>query len=67
MFGNIGMPELIVVMIIVLLVFGAGRVPEIARSLGSAVDEFKKGMSGGGAESAAKPVAKSRRARSRRA
>ena len=31
---------------IILLVFGAGRVPDIARSLGSAVNEFKKGMNG---------------------
>jgi Sec-independent protein translocase protein TatA len=49
------------------LVFGAGRVPEIARSLGSAVNEFKKGMSGEGeapapkgrVRRARKPVAKS--------
>ena len=46
MLGNIGLPELIVILGIILLVFGAGRVPEIARSLGSAVNEFKRGMTG---------------------
>ena len=39
---NIGLPELIVILVIVLLVFGAARLPEIARSLGKAINEFKK-------------------------
>ena len=41
---NIGFPELVVILIIVLLVFGAARLPEIARSLGKAIQEFKKAM-----------------------
>lgn len=41
---NIGMPELIIILIIVLLIFGASRLPEIARSFGKAVQEFKKGI-----------------------
>ncbi len=41
---NIGFPELVVILIIVLLVFGAARLPEIARSLGKAINEFKKAM-----------------------
>ena len=43
---NIGMGELIVILLIALLLFGANRLPEIARSLGKAVQEFKKGMKG---------------------
>ncbi len=41
MFG-IGGPELLVIFLIVLLLFGAKRLPEIARSLGKATTEFKK-------------------------
>jgi len=39
---NFGIGELIVIFLIVLLLFGAKRLPEIARSLGKAIREFKK-------------------------
>ena len=45
MFG-FGMPELIVVLIIVLVVFGAGRLPEIGGALGKSIRNFKKASSG---------------------
>lgn len=48
---NIGFPELVVILIIVLLVFGAARLPEIARSLGKAINELKKAMKDDGSES----------------
>ncbi len=41
---NIGMGELLVILVIALLLFGAGRLPEVARSLGKAIREFKKGL-----------------------
>ena len=41
---NIGMGELVVVLLIALLLFGAGRLPEIARSFGKSIQEFKKGI-----------------------
>ncbi len=44
MFGNIGFPELLVILLIVLLLFGAKRLPEIARGMGRAIHEFKNGV-----------------------
>jgi sec-independent protein translocase protein TatA len=41
---NLGLGEWIVILVIVLLLFGAGRIPEVMRSLGKGVSEFKKGM-----------------------
>ncbi|MBI3351088.1 MAG: twin-arginine translocase TatA/TatE family subunit [Nitrospirae bacterium] len=43
MFG-IGMPELIIILLIVLVLFGANRLPEIGSGLGKAIRGFKKGM-----------------------
>ena len=51
---NVGFPELVVILIIVLLVFGAARLPEIARSLGKAINEFKKAMKEDDSESSKK-------------
>ncbi len=42
MFGSIGMPELIVIFIVALLVFGPKKLPEIGKSLGRGLAEFKK-------------------------
>ena len=47
MFGSVGMPELIIGLVVILLLFGAKRVPELARGLGSGVREFKKGTQEG--------------------
>ncbi len=41
MFGNLGAPELILIFLIILLVFGANRIPEIARGIGNGIREFK--------------------------
>ena len=41
MFG-LGYQELLIILVIVLILFGANRLPELARSLGSSVKEFKK-------------------------
>ncbi len=44
MFG-LGLPELLIVLVIVLVVFGAGKLPEIGVGFGKALRGFKKGMS----------------------
>ncbi len=44
MFG-LGMPELIVILIIVLVIFGANRLPQLGEGLGKAIRGFKKGIS----------------------
>ena len=49
MFG-LGYQELLIILVIVLILFGANRLPELARSLGSSVKEFKKGVNEGKAE-----------------
>jgi len=42
MFGGIGPQEIIVILLIVLLLFGAKKIPEVARGLGKGIREFKK-------------------------
>ncbi len=44
---NIGGPELLVILLVVLLFFGASRLPQLARSLGASAKEFKEGLEGG--------------------
>ena len=42
--SNIGMGELLVILVIILLLFGGRKIPEMMRGLGKGVGEFKKGM-----------------------
>ncbi len=53
MFG-LGMPELIVILIIVLVIFGANRLPQLGEGLGKAIKGFKKGISDSHEEQAKK-------------
>jgi sec-independent protein translocase protein TatA len=41
-FGNLGGPDLFIILLIVLVLFGAKRLPELARGLGQAMNEFRK-------------------------
>lgn len=44
MFSQIGMPEILVILLIVLLVFGAKRLPEMGAAMGKGIREFKKSL-----------------------
>ena len=63
MFG-IGMPELLIILVVALLIFGPGKLPEIGSSLGRGIRDFRKGLEGRDAEekkadTAEPPAAKS--------
>lgn len=42
MFGGIGVPEILILLLVILLFFGAKRIPELARGIGQGINEFKK-------------------------
>ncbi|HEY4688831.1 MAG TPA: twin-arginine translocase TatA/TatE family subunit [Anaerolineae bacterium] len=43
---NLGVPELLIILAIIILVFGIGRVARVGRELGTGIREFRKGLSG---------------------
>jgi sec-independent protein translocase protein TatA len=45
MFGSLGAPELLVILVVALLVFGPSKLPELGKSLGEAIRGFKKATS----------------------
>ena len=44
MFGSLGMPELLVILVIVIVIFGASRLPQLGRGLGEGIQNFKNGL-----------------------
>ena len=46
MLGSVGMPELIIILVIALMVFGPRRLPELGKAVGQTINEFKKGANG---------------------
>jgi sec-independent protein translocase protein TatA len=47
---NIGGPEILIILVVVLLLFGAKKLPNLARSIGASAKEFKKGVEDGADE-----------------
>jgi sec-independent protein translocase protein TatA len=58
MFSRIGPGEIILVLALLLLLFGAKRIPEIARSLGKSLGEFRKGQQDGASSDSSEPEKK---------
>jgi sec-independent protein translocase protein TatA len=56
--GNIGLPEILIVLVIALIIFGPKRLPELGRSLGRGIREFRASISGddGDEGSSSKPA-----------
>ena len=50
MLGSLGVPELLVILLIVLVLFGANKLPQLGKGLGSAIRNFKEGMGEGSAD-----------------
>lgn len=46
MIGGLGVPELVIIFLIILVLFGANKIPRIAKDLGGGIREFKKSISG---------------------
>ena len=48
MFGSLGLPELLIILFIVILIFGASRLPELGKGLGKGIRNFKDATKEGG-------------------
>ncbi len=46
MFGNLGFWELLIIFVIIILIFGTSRIPELGRGLGEGIKNFKKSLKG---------------------
>lgn len=42
--GKLGLPELVIIFLIIIVIFGANRLPSLGRGIGSAIKNFKDGM-----------------------
>ena len=42
MFGRLGLPELVIILVIIILIFGANRLPDIGRGIGKGIKNFKE-------------------------
>ncbi len=52
---NLGLPEILIILVVLILLFGAKKIPDLARSLGRSLGEFKKGREEGGRDENGKP------------
>ena len=50
MIGRLGIPELVIILLIIIMIFGASRLPEIGRGIGKGIRNFKDSTKGGADE-----------------
>ncbi len=50
MFGSLGMPELLVILVIVIFIFGVNKIPQLGKGLGEGIKNFKSAMRAGEAD-----------------
>jgi sec-independent protein translocase protein TatA len=50
MFGRLGLPELIIILVIIILIFGANRLPDIGRGIGRGIKNFKEATNKGASD-----------------
>ena len=55
MFGSLGLPELLIILVIVVIIFGAGKLPRLGRGLGEGIRNFKDSIKGEDAENTEPP------------
>jgi sec-independent protein translocase protein TatA len=48
MFGSLGVPELLLILLIVIIIFGAGKLPQLGKGLGEGIRNFRNSLKGGG-------------------
>lgn len=46
MFGSFGLPELLIILVIVIVIFGASKLPQLGRGLGEGISNFREGIKG---------------------
>jgi len=62
MLGTLGLPELLVILVIVIIVFGAGKLPQLGKGLGEGISNFRDGLKGRDEKKPAPPVEENKNA-----
>lgn len=55
MFGSFGLPELVIILVIVVVIFGASKLPQLGKGLGEGISNFRDGLKGKDEKTLPKP------------